>query len=173
MKNLKAAQSRQKSYYDSKHRDLAFEIGDHVYLRVSPMKGTRRFGIKGKLALDTWVLSRSLAKEATSPINLSFPPTLRTCTMCSTCHSSASASRLLSAPSTLKRLISKKICLIMSTPLLFLKRLNARLAISQSNFSKSSGHTIPTVKLPGNARTTSVLSTRRSSSPRSRDEILS
>ena len=48
--NLKAAQSRQKSYYDSKHRDLAFEIRDHVYLRVSPMKGTRRFGIKGKLA---------------------------------------------------------------------------------------------------------------------------
>src|SRR4051812_20319252 len=48
--NLKAAQSRQKSYYDSKHRDLTFEIGDHVYLRVSPMKGTRRFGIKGKLA---------------------------------------------------------------------------------------------------------------------------
>ena len=48
--NLKAAQSRQKGYYDSKHRDLAFEIGDHVYLHVSPMKGTRRFGIKGKLA---------------------------------------------------------------------------------------------------------------------------
>ena len=48
--NLKAAQSRQKSYYDSKHRDLVFEIGDHVYLRVSPMKGTQRFGIKGKLA---------------------------------------------------------------------------------------------------------------------------
>ena len=48
--NLKAAQSRKKSYYDSKHRDLACEIGDHVYLRVSPMKGTRRFDIKGKLA---------------------------------------------------------------------------------------------------------------------------
>ena len=30
-----------------------FEIGDHVYLRVSPIKGTRRFGIKGKLPLDT------------------------------------------------------------------------------------------------------------------------
>ena len=29
---------------------MAFEIGDHVYLRVSPMKGTGRFGIKGKLA---------------------------------------------------------------------------------------------------------------------------
>ena len=40
-------------------------------------------------------------------------------------------------------------------------------------FLKSSGHTIPTMKLPGNARITSVLSTRRSFSPRSRDEILS
>ena len=48
--NLKA----QKSYYDSKHRDLAFEIGDHVYLHVSPMKGTRRFLSKGSLPLDTW-----------------------------------------------------------------------------------------------------------------------
>jgi hypothetical protein len=29
---------------------LEFEVGDHVYLRVSPMKGVRRFGIKGQLA---------------------------------------------------------------------------------------------------------------------------
>jgi hypothetical protein len=29
---------------------LKFEVGDHVYLRVSPMKGVRHFGIKGKLA---------------------------------------------------------------------------------------------------------------------------
>jgi hypothetical protein len=29
---------------------LEFEIGDHVYLRVSPMKGVKRFGVKGKLA---------------------------------------------------------------------------------------------------------------------------
>ncbi|WVZ80733.1 hypothetical protein U9M48_028189 [Paspalum notatum var. saurae] len=26
------------------------EEGDHVYLRVSPMKGVHRFGVKGKLA---------------------------------------------------------------------------------------------------------------------------
>src|SRR4051812_21181693 len=48
--NLKAAQSRQKSYYDNKHRDLSSQIDDFVYLRVCPMKGTKRFGIKGKLA---------------------------------------------------------------------------------------------------------------------------
>jgi hypothetical protein len=29
---------------------LEFEVGDHVYLRISPMKGVCRFGIKGKLA---------------------------------------------------------------------------------------------------------------------------
>jgi hypothetical protein len=29
---------------------LEFEVGNHVYLRVSPMKGVKRFGVKGKLA---------------------------------------------------------------------------------------------------------------------------
>ena len=48
--NLKIAQSRQKSYYDSKHRDMIYQPGDQAYLRVTPMRGTHRFGIKGKLA---------------------------------------------------------------------------------------------------------------------------
>ncbi|WVZ70624.1 hypothetical protein U9M48_019272 [Paspalum notatum var. saurae] len=42
--------SRQKSYLDKKRRPLVFEKGDHVYLRVSPMKGVHRVGVKGKLA---------------------------------------------------------------------------------------------------------------------------
>ncbi|WVZ93821.1 hypothetical protein U9M48_039776, partial [Paspalum notatum var. saurae] len=44
-KNLKRAQSRQKSYSDRRRRPLVFEKGDHVYLRVSPMNGVQRFGI--------------------------------------------------------------------------------------------------------------------------------
>jgi hypothetical protein len=48
--NILAVQSHQKSYTDKRRRPLEFEVGDHVYLRVSPMKGIRRFGIKGKLA---------------------------------------------------------------------------------------------------------------------------
>ncbi|WVZ70693.1 hypothetical protein U9M48_019336 [Paspalum notatum var. saurae] len=48
--NLRRAQSRQKSYSDKRRRPLVFEEGDHVYLRVSPMKGVHRFGVKGKLA---------------------------------------------------------------------------------------------------------------------------
>jgi hypothetical protein len=48
--SLKVAQSRQKSYADKRRRDLSFEIGDFVYLKVSPMRDTLRFKVKGKLA---------------------------------------------------------------------------------------------------------------------------
>jgi len=48
--NLKTAQSRQKSYADTRRRDLTFKVGDYVYLKVSPIRGTRRFQIHGKLA---------------------------------------------------------------------------------------------------------------------------
>jgi hypothetical protein len=47
---LKIAQSRQKSYADSKRREIIYEVGDRAYLRVSPLRGVKRFGIKGKLA---------------------------------------------------------------------------------------------------------------------------
>jgi hypothetical protein len=48
--NLKAVKSRQETYANKRHRPLVFDVGDHVYLRVSPMKGVKRFGVKGKLA---------------------------------------------------------------------------------------------------------------------------
>jgi hypothetical protein len=48
--SLKVAQTRQKSYADKQGRDLSFEVGDFVYLKVSPMRGTHRFKVKGKLA---------------------------------------------------------------------------------------------------------------------------
>jgi transposase InsO family protein len=48
--NLRVAQTRQKSYADVRRRDLAFAVGDHVYLKVSPMRGIRRFNVRGKLA---------------------------------------------------------------------------------------------------------------------------
>ena len=47
---LKVAQSRQKSYADSKRKEIVYEVGDRAYLRVSPLQGLKRFGIKGKLA---------------------------------------------------------------------------------------------------------------------------
>ena len=47
---MRAAQSRQKSYANKRRRPLTFEVGDYVYLKVSPMKGVQRFGVKRKLA---------------------------------------------------------------------------------------------------------------------------
>jgi hypothetical protein len=48
--NLRVAQTRQKSYADVRRRDLTFAVEDHVCLKVSPMRGIRRFNVKGKLA---------------------------------------------------------------------------------------------------------------------------
>src|SRR3990170_8739027 len=46
---LRAAKSRQKSYYDPKHREVTFKPGEYAYLRVTPMKGVKRFHTQGKL----------------------------------------------------------------------------------------------------------------------------
>jgi hypothetical protein len=48
--NLKAAKSCQESYANKRYRPLEFEVGDHVHLKVSLMKGVKRFGMKEKLA---------------------------------------------------------------------------------------------------------------------------
>lgn len=46
---LRTAQSRQKNYADRRRRDLEFQVGDYVFLKVSPWKGVFRFGKRGKL----------------------------------------------------------------------------------------------------------------------------
>ena len=33
---LKSTQDRQKSYVDKKHKDVHFEVGDRVFIKVSP-----------------------------------------------------------------------------------------------------------------------------------------
>jgi len=46
------AQSRQKSYADKQCRKLEFNIGDLVYLKVSPMKGVMRLARRQSYAQD-------------------------------------------------------------------------------------------------------------------------
>ena len=43
---LKVAQSRKKSYADSKRKETVYKVGDRVYLRVSPLRGVKCFGVK-------------------------------------------------------------------------------------------------------------------------------
>jgi hypothetical protein len=47
--NLRVTQSRHKSYVDHRRRELSFEVGDFVYLKVSPMRVFHRVKVRGKL----------------------------------------------------------------------------------------------------------------------------
>ncbi|KAM1206460.1 hypothetical protein ACFX2G_007228 [Malus domestica] len=49
--NLKAAQDRQKSLAEKHATDRKYDVGDWVFLKLSPWKGDVRFGKKGKLSL--------------------------------------------------------------------------------------------------------------------------
>src|SRR4051812_48604463 len=73
---LKTAQSRQKSYYDQKHRGVSFEPGEFVYIRVSPMRGLRRFRIKGKPAPRFIGPFCILARRSTVAYQLDLPKEL-------------------------------------------------------------------------------------------------
>jgi hypothetical protein len=69
--NLNIAQSRQRIYVDTTGRELSFEVGDFVYLKVSPIRGVRKFGVKGKLAPRYVGLYQVLAKRGEVAYQLS------------------------------------------------------------------------------------------------------
>ncbi|WVZ97307.1 hypothetical protein U9M48_042855 [Paspalum notatum var. saurae] len=74
--NLRVAQSRQRSYNDVRRRDLSFKVDDHVYLKVSPMRGIRRFNVKGKLAPRYIGPFKILEKKGEVAYRLELPPSL-------------------------------------------------------------------------------------------------
>jgi hypothetical protein len=55
---------------------LEFEVENHVYLRVSPMKGVKRFWVKGKLAHRYIGPFPILEKCGTVAYKLDLPPSL-------------------------------------------------------------------------------------------------
>jgi hypothetical protein len=73
---LKTTQSHQKSYADHRRCALTFEIGDDVYLKVSPKKGTQRFRLKGKLAPRYIGPFPIVAKRGEVAYKLNLPPAL-------------------------------------------------------------------------------------------------
>jgi hypothetical protein len=74
--NLRVAQSRQKSYADVRIRELAFKVDDFVYLMVSPMRGIRRFNMKGNLAPRYIGPIKVLEKKGEVAYRLELPPNL-------------------------------------------------------------------------------------------------
>jgi hypothetical protein len=74
--NLKLAQSRQKSYADNRRRELRFQVGNFVYLKVSPMRGLCRFKIRGKLAPRYIGPFKVLEQRGEVAYQLELPPQL-------------------------------------------------------------------------------------------------
>ena len=74
--NLKTGQSRQKSYADKRRRDISFEVGDHVYLKVSPLCGSKRFHVRGKLAPRFIALYPIIARVGELAYKLQLPEEL-------------------------------------------------------------------------------------------------
>ncbi|XP_073118548.1 uncharacterized protein [Henckelia pumila] len=70
------AQSRQKSYADRRRRELEFQVGDHVFLKVSPWKGVLRFGMKEKLSPRYIGPFEILDKVGTRAYRVALPPNL-------------------------------------------------------------------------------------------------
>lgn len=49
-KKMRITLNCQEKYADNRSRKLEFKVGDKVFLKVSPTKGGKRFGIQGKLS---------------------------------------------------------------------------------------------------------------------------
>ena len=73
---MKIAQDRQKSYANKQRRDLEFEVGDHVWLRVMPIKSVRKFSVTGKLSPRYIGPFEILRRIGILAYNLALPPQL-------------------------------------------------------------------------------------------------
>jgi len=74
---MDAAQARQKSYADRIRRPLEFKVGNFVYLKVSPMKGVNRFGVKRKLAPRYVGPYQIIEKSGKVAYEVQLPPEMR------------------------------------------------------------------------------------------------
>jgi hypothetical protein len=74
--NLCVTQSRQKSYANHTRRELSFDVGDFVYLKVSPTRGLRRFKVRGKLISRFIGPFKILERRGAVAYQLELPPEL-------------------------------------------------------------------------------------------------
>ncbi|KAL0544353.1 hypothetical protein IC582_019467 [Cucumis melo] len=75
---MHTAQSRQKSYADVRRKDLEFEVGDKVFLKVAPMRGVLRFEKRGKLSPRFVGPFEILERIGPVAYRLALPPSLST-----------------------------------------------------------------------------------------------
>ena len=73
---LKVATDRQKSYDDMRRKDIRYDIGEKVFLKVSPWKMVMRFGKKGKLSPKFIGPYEVIEKVGLVAYRLALPPEL-------------------------------------------------------------------------------------------------
>ena len=73
---LKVDMDRQKSYGDIRRKDIRYEIGEKVFLKVSPWKKVMRFWENGKLSLRFIGPYEVIEKVGPVAYRLNLPPEL-------------------------------------------------------------------------------------------------
>jgi hypothetical protein len=106
---------RQRSYADNRRRPLEFEEGDHVYLKMSPLRGMRRFKVKGKLSPRFIGPFELLGELERWPINSSYMIIYLMCIMYSMCLNVRSVSVSLRNSYQWKSSVLREVWLIQST----------------------------------------------------------
>jgi hypothetical protein len=75
-RELETSSIKAKSYADNQRRELRFQVGDYVYLKVSPMRGLHHFKIRGKLAPRYIRPFKILEQRGEVAYQLELPPQL-------------------------------------------------------------------------------------------------
>jgi len=73
---MKASQSRQKSYNDKRRKDIEFQVGDHVFLRVNPVTGVGRALKCRKLTPQFFGPFEVVEKVGAAAYRIALPPSL-------------------------------------------------------------------------------------------------
>jgi hypothetical protein len=139
---------------------LEFEVGDHVYLRVSPMKDVKRFGVKEKLT-SRYIGSFSILKKCgTVAYKLDLPPSF------AGVHDIFHVSQLKKSLKASEDVVLPKVTPLeadLSYPSIqsksWIKKIVSR-GVKQSSSSRFNGATTLKKKQLGKARTFFVLSIR-------------
>jgi hypothetical protein len=155
---LKVAQLRQKSYADSKCKEVTYEVGDIAYLRVSPLRGVKRFGIKGKLAPHFIGPYKILARKGEVAYQLEFPEALLAVhnvfhvSQLKKCHPDMVGAPLRDTVP-LEEVQLESDLTYEEKPIKILEHQRELLAPKRSGFARFSAVTIPKKKPHGNKRT--------------------
>ena len=73
---LKVAANKQKSYADLKRKDIQYEIGEKVFVKISPWKKVMKFGKNGKLSPRFIGSYEVIEKVGLLAYKLALPPEL-------------------------------------------------------------------------------------------------